>query len=291
MVAQVEVVVLVDKQSARPAELLPFFEKFSVLVEDLDPIVAPIANKQPAAGIHGQGVRRIELAWGVALLAPRFNELAILRELQNTCVRIPAMAVRDKDIAIWCDQDGGRLIERVGTITGDSCLAERHQDLAVRAELENLVTLSVSPGILPVGSFSVRHPDVSFPVHMDPMRTDEHPRTKALHQLSCRIKLQNGRQVRPRAILSAASLKDPDAAPIAIDRDPGRGSYLPSLGKLEVLVDGLIGVVLGVDSLGQRNHRSAHCYCQSDSACIRHSNPPHLSIAASIEVDLRLRQL
>ena len=94
------------------------------------------------------------------------------------------MAVPDEDIAIRRDQDGGRLIERVRTISGDSSLAERHQDLAFRTELENLVTLSVSVGILPVGPFSVRHPDVSVTVHVDSMRTDEHSRAKALYKLS-----------------------------------------------------------------------------------------------------------
>jgi hypothetical protein len=134
------------------------------------------------------------------------------------------VSVPDEDIAIRRDQDSGRLIECVRAISGDSSLAERHQDLAVRTELENLVTLSVSVRILPVGSFSVRHPNVSFPVHMDPMRTDEHPGTKALHQLSRRIKLQNGRHVRPHAILRTTSLKDPDARPVAIDCYSGRGS-------------------------------------------------------------------
>ena len=105
------------------------------------------------------------------------------------------MAVPDEDIAVRRDQDGGRLIEGVRAICGDSSLTERHQELAVLTELENLVALSVSPGILPVGPFPVRHPDVSIPVHVDPMRTNEHARAKALHQLSRRIELQYGRDV------------------------------------------------------------------------------------------------
>jgi hypothetical protein len=86
MVGQVENVVPVDKQAARPTELLPLFEKFSILIEDLDPIVPPVTNKQTAARIHGQSVGRIELARGGSFLSPGFDELAILRKLQNTGV-------------------------------------------------------------------------------------------------------------------------------------------------------------------------------------------------------------
>src|SRR5207244_5971002 len=119
-------------------------------------------------------------------------------------------------------------------ITRDSGLAERHQKLSIRTELENLVTLSVFVGIFPVGSFSVSYPDVSFTIDMDPVRTNEHPSTKTLHEFSRCIELENGRHIRSCAILSAASLKDPDVGPVAVDRDPGGRSDLPSFGKLEI---------------------------------------------------------
>src|SRR5262245_60509340 len=108
----------------------------SILVEDLDPIVSPIANKKPSARIHSQRVGRVELAGGGPLLSPRLDELAILREFQYTGVRIAAMTIRDEDVAIRCHQHGRRLIERVRTVSGDSSFAKRHQDLAVRTELE-----------------------------------------------------------------------------------------------------------------------------------------------------------
>ena len=78
MVGQVERVVLVDEYPARPAELLPLFEKFSVLVENLDPIVSAVTNKQPAARIHGQSVRRFEVTGPGSFLSPRLDEFSIL---------------------------------------------------------------------------------------------------------------------------------------------------------------------------------------------------------------------
>src|SRR5437867_10650233 len=181
MVGQVERVVLVDEQPARPAELLPLFKKFPVLVEDLDAIVSAVTHKQPAARVHGQGVRCVELARRGSLLSPGFDELAILRKLHNTSVRISSMSVPNEDVAIRRDQDSGGLIECIRAGSGNSSLAERHQELALRTKLENLVALAVSVGIFTVRSFSVRHPHVSFSIDVDPMRTNEHPRTKALH--------------------------------------------------------------------------------------------------------------
>src|SRR5262249_45585090 len=48
----VENVVAVDVEAARPAELPPFGEKFSILVEDLDAVVRAVGDEQPPARIH-----------------------------------------------------------------------------------------------------------------------------------------------------------------------------------------------------------------------------------------------
>ena len=53
------------------------------------------------------------------------------------------------------------MIERVRAVAGDARLAERHQDLAIRAELEHLMTLSVPVRVLPVRPFAVGDPDVA----------------------------------------------------------------------------------------------------------------------------------
>src|SRR5262245_26480529 len=104
------------------------------------------------------------------------------------------------------------------------------------------------------------------------MWTNEHPRTKRLYQISRRIKLQNRRQSRRHAILRSASLKDPDTAAVAIDRDPGRRSDLPSFRKLEVVGDGLIVALLGIDRLRHRNYNSGYSQAHFDLSCVRHGN-------------------
>src|SRR5439155_6207844 len=108
--------------------------------------------------------------------------------LHNAGVGIPAMAIGDEDFALRRDQDIGRLIERVRTVASDSRFAERHQELSIRAELEHLLTPSIFPG-------PVSHPDVSFPVDVDPVRIDEQSCAKTLHELARRIKLEDGREM------------------------------------------------------------------------------------------------
>lgn len=52
------------------------------------------------------------------------------------------------------------MIESVRTLPGDSGLSERHQELSIRTELEDLVPLSVS-------SLGVGRPDVALLVHVE----------------------------------------------------------------------------------------------------------------------------
>src|SRR5262249_60436600 len=48
-IGDVDHIVLVDIDAARPAELRPLVDIFSILVEDLDPVVVAIADKQAAS--------------------------------------------------------------------------------------------------------------------------------------------------------------------------------------------------------------------------------------------------
>src|SRR5262249_49491335 len=47
-IRDVDDVILIDVNSARPAELLPLVDEFPVLVEDLNSIVVPVADEEPA---------------------------------------------------------------------------------------------------------------------------------------------------------------------------------------------------------------------------------------------------
>src|SRR5262245_58714749 len=93
MVGRIDVVVAVDVEAARAPELLPFLEKLAVLIEDLDAIVDTVSHEQPAAGIHRQLVRRVELARAAAALAPRFDEGAVLGKLKDAIVGTRAVSL------------------------------------------------------------------------------------------------------------------------------------------------------------------------------------------------------
>src|SRR4029077_7674216 len=95
--------------------------------------------------------------------------------------------------------------------------------------------------------------DLAFAVDANAVRTNKHSGAKTLHHLSGFIEFHNGRQARPGAVLSAPSFESPDAGPVAINGDAGRGTDLSPLWKLEPVLDGLIDIMLGIGSLGQRN--------------------------------------
>src|SRR5262245_58302820 len=63
-IAHIDYVVTVNKDSARPAELLPLREKFAFLVEDLDAAVAAVADEHTPCGIDRNSVEFSELPWG-----------------------------------------------------------------------------------------------------------------------------------------------------------------------------------------------------------------------------------
>src|SRR5262249_31197956 len=68
-----QVVVGVDVDAARPAELIPTRQIFAVLVVDLDPVVVAIADEEALLRVDGERVQARELAraaWAVARLAP-----------------------------------------------------------------------------------------------------------------------------------------------------------------------------------------------------------------------------
>src|SRR6267378_1646800 len=133
-------------------------------------------------------MRYVELPRAGPLLSPHLDEFSILRELHDAVVAVPAMPVRDKNIAIWSNCHSGRHIECVRTISGDSRLAESHQHFSIRAELEDL--LAFSGGSLPISD-----PDVSILIHREPMRKQEHALANTLQKFAGGIKFEDGRKV------------------------------------------------------------------------------------------------
>jgi hypothetical protein len=136
---------LVD--TVRPAELLPFRQEISILIENLNPVVRSVGDKQTASGIHGETVGDVEFTWCRPMVTPGFDEFAVLGEFDHAVVRlrhwIITMAVGDKNVAIGRDEDIGWRSECVGTSAGDTGLAERPHDLPVRREFHDSLVLSV----------------------------------------------------------------------------------------------------------------------------------------------------
>ena len=169
-------------------------------------------------------MRRVELARRLAVLAPGLDELAVLGELHDAVVGVAAVAVGDIDVAVGRDRDVARPIERVLAVAGHAGLAERHQDLAVRAELDDDSALAVLAAL-------VGHPDVALAVDAEAMREVEHAAAEALHEFAGRIELHDRRDSRLSAVVRAAAVEDPDALAVAIDLDADRRA--PSCGRPE----------------------------------------------------------
>src|ERR1700675_4987712 len=75
--------VVPDVNAARAAELMPFGDERSVLIEDLDAHVAAVGDEEPSLRVHGEVVRRFEFDRPRAELAERFDKLAVRREFRN----------------------------------------------------------------------------------------------------------------------------------------------------------------------------------------------------------------
>src|SRR5262245_38263782 len=99
VIGRIHVVIPIDVEAARTPELLPFFEELAVLIKDLDAIVDAISHEQPAGRIHSQLVRRAELAWAAAALAPGLDVGAVLGEFEDAIVGAGTMSLRHEDVA------------------------------------------------------------------------------------------------------------------------------------------------------------------------------------------------
>src|ERR1017187_8425628 len=257
-------VVLVDEDSARAAELLPFVEKLTVLVEDLDPVVGAVADEQPSFGIERERMGNLELAVFRSMASPLFNEFSILGELHDSGIpSLRIMAVRNEDVAIRSDGDGVRLIEGVRAVTCDASLAEGHQDLAIRTEFKNLVTLSIS-------SLAVGDPQVALFVHQDAVGKHEHARPPALQKLAGRIEFQHGGQRRTRAGIDAAPLGYPHVT-AGSDKDGTRGSHGPAFGEREPVLHCAVRIGLRIGLSAGWGERCPWRQCESDRSQQRES--------------------
>ena len=111
-------------------------------------------------------MRNEKLAWRGSRSTPAHDKLSIGRVFEHAIVRFELVAVGDEDIAIGSDDDVRGAVELIVAAACDTGLAKRHQDVAGRRELEDLVTaLAVAAGI--------RDPDVAVRIDVDAVRPRE----------------------------------------------------------------------------------------------------------------------
>ena len=226
-VAHVERVVGRHVQGAGTAELPPGGDEVAVLVEDLHPVVAAVGDEDVALrAADGDVVGLVELAGSVAGAAPGLEEPAVAGELQHAVVG--AVPVGDEDVAVGRNGHAGRPVEGIRAAAGHAGFAERHQYLALGAELEDL--LAQRGARERAGRGARRHPEhrgvpvrvgrpeVALPVDGEAVGEREHPGAQARQEPSGRIELQDRRVGAADARCVArrhgveAAVEDPDAA-------------------------------------------------------------------------------
>ena len=162
------------------AELVPLGDELAGLIEDLQPGIAAIGDKDPASLVHADAVRGPELTRSVASRAPLRDELPLFRVLDDAVVG--TVAVGDEHLTGGIGHDTRRRSEMDLVVAGDSRFAQRHQHLAIRAELADDVP-GFDAGFRRGGDRRFRrrvgHPDVGLSIDVHAVRPDEHPAAKA----------------------------------------------------------------------------------------------------------------
>src|SRR5262249_45777212 len=189
-IRDVDHVILVDINTARPAELFPLFDEVPVLIEDLDTVVVTIADEQSSSRIHCQRMRLVEFTSRRSELAPSLDQLTVFRELQHASGGSGSAGVSfgNEDVAVRCDKDVVRLKEKVG-FTRSSRLSERHEQFSLAAELEDL--MSLPRGRHAAGTGAIGHPHVILGIDENAVRRDHQACTETLDQPSGLIEMQD----------------------------------------------------------------------------------------------------
>src|SRR4051794_28996103 len=107
------------------------------------------------------------------------------------------MALGNEDVAVGCDDNAGRLGQRLRRIPGDTSCADREQHFALWTELDHRVAFrfisSVLLALALVRASFIDHPHVAFPIDMNLVWKDEHIGTEALQHVARRIELEHRR--------------------------------------------------------------------------------------------------
>src|SRR5436190_14541141 len=150
-------------------------------------------------------MRSDHFSWrGTLVQPPRLDESALPRQLYDSIAirrsRPRGVAVGDEDLAARVDDHVGGSDERLVAGHSDACLAERHQQLALGRELEDLKAFArrLSSG---VEGAAVGDPDVAAGIHVQAMRLQEQALAEALHELARSVEHED-RCLAPAALAS-----------------------------------------------------------------------------------------
>src|SRR5262245_12966789 len=275
VIGRIHVVVSIDVEAARAPELLPFLEELAVLIENLDAIVDAISHEQPAGRIHGQLMRSVELARPAAALAPGLDVGAILGELEDAIVGARAVSLRNEDVAVGRNVDVSRLIEGVGgaRIAGDARLAQRHQYLAVLAELDDGLAFAAFRD-------RVRDPNVAVTIDVEAVRIVHHAAAEFGLHVAVGIELHDRIERRATAVLRGTAVERPQALTVGIDLDADGRAPGPPRRQLRPILLQLIRIGIGVGIIGLGEYPLSGQSGERESACTQQQR----SIACGLHV-------
>ncbi len=176
-----------------------------------------------------------ELARTRTAPSPSLDEFAVPGELDDARIGIAAVAVADKDVAVRRHRDVGRRVEGIRPVAGDTRPAQRHQHLAVRAELEDLMAAAVAAAV-------VRHPDIAVAIDVHSVGMIEHPLPKSADEFSRRVEFLDRVQHGTGALGAATAVKHPQAPAVAIDIDADGLAHRAAFRHLQPTGLKLIGI-------------------------------------------------
>src|SRR6266853_380304 len=219
-----------DEEATGTAEHIARLKVRSVLIEDLDAVVAAIGHPQAASPVERQRVRRAELAVTHADSTPRLDELPVGRELADARrgAALDALCDRVRGDHALCFVSIGHVDAAVGA-AGLARDAQAQQLLTLRAELVDLMPLGACLVAREIGN-----PHVALHVHGDAVRRDHDSLAEVReHRAGLPIEFEDGIERRVVAVdgttagsRRAAALVGPDVAVDGIDVDTGRGAPL-----------------------------------------------------------------
>ena len=96
------------------------------------------------------------MARRLAVLAPCRDQCPVLGEFHDAIVGADAVAVADIDVAVGRDDDGAGAAQLARRVAWHSGLADRHQHLTARAELDQIGALAILRELIPAHTLPLR---------------------------------------------------------------------------------------------------------------------------------------